>query len=266
MTSYASFSYRTSAGLHAAAMAAGLALSQWSSPVHVHIVRGEAVWEASFAAPQATTQELPPVLISPSETSDEPAEPQPTEIEPTVVEVRRAAVPTELLLAQADLPKLPSELEACDCPAHEQSAQTPKRETPTTTPTPPEQPPAPPTPKRAAAKPEFTVTTAVSLPASAAVAGVDFDEPPRKIATNRPPPYPADAYQQRLQGRVVLEVHVNAEGSVDSLSVLQTSGVASFDQAALDAVRFWRFEPARRAGQSVAAVINVPVRFEMRSR
>jgi protein TonB len=77
---------------------------------------------------------------------------------------------------------------------------------------------------------------------------------------------PADAWQRRQQGRVVLEVHVSAAGTVDSLSVFESSGVPSLDQAALTAVRSWRFEAARQAGRAVPAVINVPVRFEMRTR
>jgi protein TonB len=171
-----------------------------------------------------------------------------------------------MLLVQAELPKLPAELEACDCPAHEQPASTPKRETPTNTPAPAQPAPMPQPDRQPPAEPEFTVATAVALPASAATAGVEVDEPPRKVATNPPPPYPADAYQRRLQGRVILEVHITALGTVESLSVVQTSGVASLDQSALDTVRAWRFEPARRGGSPVSSVVNVPVRFELRLR
>jgi outer membrane biosynthesis protein TonB len=60
--------------------------------------------------------------------------------------------------------------------------------------------------------------------------------PAANLPSNPKPPYPADAYAAGQQGRVVLEVHVNAEGTVDSLRVKTTSGFAAFDQSALDTV------------------------------
>jgi hypothetical protein len=63
MGSHVSIACRTSAGLHAAAIAAGLALSNWASPVHVHMLRGEVTLAASFATAASDVSELPPIEI-----------------------------------------------------------------------------------------------------------------------------------------------------------------------------------------------------------
>jgi len=92
-------------------------------------------------------------------------------------------------------------------------------------------------------------------------AGAAVDELPRKLETNPAPPYPPDAYARRQQGRVLLEVRVDEHGLVGGISVSESSGVSSLDRAALETVRKWRFEPARRGGTPVASVVIVPIRF-----
>lgn len=59
---------------------------------------------------------------------------------------------------------------------------------------------------------------------------------------------------------VTLAVTVEADGRVGRVVVL-ASGGAAFDTAALDAVRQWRFNPARQGGAAVSAMIRVPVTF-----
>jgi periplasmic protein TonB len=76
---------------------------------------------------------------------------------------------------------------------------------------------------------------------------------------NRPPIYPRDAEMRGQHGEVVLMIHVAETGVATSADVLETSGVTSLDQAALDAVRKWHFRPALRAGRAVP--FNMPFRF-----
>lgn len=104
----------------------------------------------------------------------------------------------------------------------------------------------------------------VMVPPQRAEQGARFDHLPRKLATNPAPPYPADAYAQGLEGRVQLLVQIDARGRVQALEIAKSSGVASLDAAAVKAVRKWRFVPAERAGQPVAASVKVPVRFSIR--
>lgn len=95
---------------------------------------------------------------------------------------------------------------------------------------------------------------------SRAQTGAQFDTPPSK-SYSPPPIYPAKALQQGIAGRVVLRVRVDAEGRVTSVQVYRSSGNRSLDQSAADAVKIWRFEPAKQLGQAVSAEVAVPIRF-----
>ncbi|MEO8165318.1 MAG: energy transducer TonB [Betaproteobacteria bacterium] len=96
-------------------------------------------------------------------------------------------------------------------------------------------------------------------------AGAMVDELPQKLHTNPAPPYPSDAYARRQEGRVLLEVRVDARGEVAEIRVSQSSGVPALDRAALETVKAWRFQPARQGGQAIAFTINVPIRFTIRA-
>ena len=56
---------------------------------------------------------------------------------------------------------------------------------------------------------------------------------------------------------------IYANGTPVGVTVAQSSGVASLDDAALRAVEQWRFVPATRGGTAVPAVAEVPVRFRL---
>jgi periplasmic protein TonB len=94
--------------------------------------------------------------------------------------------------------------------------------------------------------------------------GASFDQPPSKLPENKPPVYPPDAQRTRREGRVLLAVVVNINGTVEHVRVSETSGHADLDQAALDAVANWRFRPATLKGQNVLADVLVPVKFSIR--
>lgn len=107
---------------------------------------------------------------------------------------------------------------------------------------------------------EQTASTASqSSPASQAADGADSLP---AVVHNPAPQYPSDALQARRTGRVVLRVTIASDGSVTEARVHRSSGVRSLDQAALEAVRKWRFEPSG----SVSAPVRyaaVPIRFEI---
>ena len=90
--------------------------------------------------------------------------------------------------------------------------------------------------------------------------------PPRFDASyldNPAPRYPASAKRAGEEGRVMLRVLVSADGGAQSVEIAQTSGFDRLDAAAVDAVRRWRFVPARRGDAAVAAHVNVPVAFSL---
>ncbi len=87
-------------------------------------------------------------------------------------------------------------------------------------------------------------------------------EPPtlvREVRAN----YTAEARRQAIEGEVVLEVVVGRDGRVRNVRVTRGLG-AGLDQKAVEAVREWRFTPARRAGSAVDVVVTVSVEFTLR--
>jgi TonB family protein len=75
--------------------------------------------------------------------------------------------------------------------------------------------------------------------------------------------YPPDAWRQRVGGETVLYIHINSEGAVDSVMVLEGSGHASLDSAALAGARKLRFRPAQIGTDPVDTWGKLPIRFPM---
>ncbi|SEH32863.1 energy transducer TonB [Magnetospirillum fulvum] len=78
-----------------------------------------------------------------------------------------------------------------------------------------------------------------------------------------PPPYPLSARRRGLEGRVQLRIAIDASGRVETVDVATSSGSETLDDAAVEAVRRWRFRPERRGGETRAATIVVPIRFQL---
>lgn len=77
------------------------------------------------------------------------------------------------------------------------------------------------------------------------------------------PTYTEDARRRGVEGDVLLEVVVRADGNVGSVSVVRGLG-AGLDGQAVEAVRQWRFSPARRLGTPVDVLVEVAVEFRLR--
>jgi protein TonB len=97
-------------------------------------------------------------------------------------------------------------------------------------------------------------------PAPPAVTGARFDA---DYLHNPAPAYPVMSRRLGEQGRVVLNVRVLADGMPGKVEVRTSSGFPRLDQAALEAVGRWRFVPARRGEEPVAAWVLVPVNFSL---
>jgi len=82
---------------------------------------------------------------------------------------------------------------------------------------------------------------------------------------NPPPRYPSVARRNGDQGTVMLKVLVSPEGVPARVELDKSSGSSPLDSAALDAVKAWRFVPARRGAQNVEAWVRVPVVFRLES-
>lgn len=84
--------------------------------------------------------------------------------------------------------------------------------------------------------------------------------------SNPKPEYPPVAIRRGYEGTVVLEVEVLPDGAVGDVRVKSSSGHAILDRAAVDAVRLWRYEPARSLGRSRRSLVEEPVRFRLVDR
>jgi protein TonB len=78
------------------------------------------------------------------------------------------------------------------------------------------------------------------------------------------PVYPPVAQRARIEGVVILEAVIDAQGRVASVRVLRS--IALLDQAAADAVKQWRFTPALLNTEPVPVVMTVTVNFTLQDR
>ena len=85
-------------------------------------------------------------------------------------------------------------------------------------------------------------------------------ERPTKIV-DVAPVYPSLAVRTRTEGPVVLEAIIGEDGSVREVRVLRS--IALLDEAAIEAVKQWRFSPTRLNGEPVPVLMQVTVNFRL---
>lgn len=88
------------------------------------------------------------------------------------------------------------------------------------------------------------------------------DVHPRALA-NIQPGYPELARSQGMTGRVMLQLKIDAAGTVQDLEVLKAHPPGIFDQSALDAFRDAHFAPAQKEGRAVNSLVEIEVRYEL---
>ena len=80
---------------------------------------------------------------------------------------------------------------------------------------------------------------------------------------NPAPRYPIESRRQHEEGTVRLRVLISAQGLVEDVKVAKSSGFDRLDDAALDAVRKWRFRPGTQAGTPVEAAGFLSIPFKL---
>lgn len=81
---------------------------------------------------------------------------------------------------------------------------------------------------------------------------------------NPTPPYPMVAKRLGMEGVVLLEVVVQADGRPGGVRIVRSSGHAPLDESAVSTVSGrWRFVPARRDGAAIESRVTVPIRFRL---
>lgn len=86
--------------------------------------------------------------------------------------------------------------------------------------------------------------------------------PTDPLAIHTPPPdYPLALACAGVGGEVVLLLSLDAKGAPADVRIESSSRQDALDQAALAAIRGWRFKPATNRGEPVPTRIRVPVKF-----
>lgn len=114
-------------------------------------------------------------------------------------------------------------------------------------------PPPPPPPA-----PEPVVVAPPPVPVTQPIFNADYLENPA-------PSYPQSSRRLGEQGRVVLRVLVNPRGGADEVQVRTSSGHPRLDDSARNTVRRWKFVPAKRGDEAVAAWVLIPISFRLDS-
>jgi periplasmic protein TonB len=83
-----------------------------------------------------------------------------------------------------------------------------------------------------------------------------------KVVYDPDPEYSEEARKAKFQGTVVLWLVVSPDGKPQQIRVTRALGMG-LDEKAIEAVRQWRFEPAKKDGQPVPVQINVEVNFRL---
>jgi periplasmic protein TonB len=102
------------------------------------------------------------------------------------------------------------------------------------------------------------ILTAVAISRS-----IGFDRTLPRALDNPQPVYPEAAIANRWHGQVLLRLSVTEAGRVQRVEIAASSGVAVLDEAAVAAVRQWRFQPATQDSVPVGTSVLLPVVFEL---
>lgn len=266
-----------SAVLHGVALAAVLLLQR---PDRTAAPAGEGValiWqEQSGEAPGPPAP--PPAVPSPEEQMAATAPPPPAEapaVPPQDPPPEEPQQPAEALLLLPPPPP-PPPAEASAVPPHDPPPPEEPQQPTEALPLPPAQPPPPPPRAEPQPAPAAPARQAAPAPPPAgnpaapplALGGGQVSGPvtPPGLADgirNSQPEYPFASRMRGEQGVVTVRLHISATGRVEDVEVLRGSGHAALDAAAEQAVRGWRFRPARQDGLPVPGSIRTSIQFRL---
>ncbi|MEZ4648734.1 MAG: TonB family protein [Candidatus Eisenbacteria bacterium] len=109
------------------------------------------------------------------------------------------------------------------------------------------------------AQPALAGETGTGVPEVFVAAPEVYPVPLHRVA----PAYPELARLAGAEGRVVLEVWIDATGRVSDVRIAKSDVPATLERAALDAMRQWIFSPAKQGGNPVAVRVHVPIEFRL---
>ena len=196
-----------------------------------------------------TPPEAPPVLVEFMQTQPTPKTSEPQLAKPIPSPPRPQPVATPEPTPQPTPQPTPSKTVAPAVVAQAAPAPVPAPAAPT-----------PPAPARVEAPPAPPPTPVVSAPSK-----TEVSIPASYSASNQKPTYPAMSKRLGEQGTVVLRVLVKADGSAGEVEVKSSSSYPRLDQAAVEAVKTWRFNSAKIDGKAIDEWYQVPIPFKLQS-
>ena len=78
---------------------------------------------------------------------------------------------------------------------------------------------------------------------------------------NAPPSYPEIARVRGYEGIVLVSAEILPDGRVGNMKIRKSSGYAILDQSAIEAVKPWKFEPAKKSGNPFTVWVELPIKF-----
>jgi protein TonB len=219
----------------------------------------------TLPSPQPTEAPPPEPVVDPTPTPVQPPEPKPLEVPLLTTQLESASIVQTPPEPEQPEPPEPKPLESASPKPPE--PQRPEPEPPK--PKPPEPAPLAPKPiERKPAAPRANASTTSTTQGEPAATRSDADTPltgarfDADYLHNPAPAYPSYSRRMKERGTVFVLVQVSAEGNALQVTLHQSSGYDRLDEAALQAVKQWRFVPAKRGATPVAASVVVPIQFK----
>lgn len=86
-----------------------------------------------------------------------------------------------------------------------------------------------------------------------------------RVLQSAEPPYPSISRLREEEGTVLVKIMITPYGTAGNVQIEKSSGYSRLDEAAIKAVRGWKFAPAKRGTQAIATWVTVPVKFVLNS-
>ncbi len=230
----------------------------------IHIAVGYGLWQTArqVVTPAVSTQPLlvellAPRLAPPPTMPVPPAPPPPEKIEP--VTPLKPPVSPQPIAHEMPQPKAQKRHRKHHSKPIRKAARKPA---PTAVHKAPPQPVEAPTPPAARPVPPAPPAAAVAEPATPAITRVPVNYNADYLR-NPAPAYPIVARRLGHAGKVLLHVFVDGNGRPQKVEITKSSGYQLLDQSALDAVRKWRFVPARDGDHAIASWVTIPIIFKL---
>ncbi|BBL72348.1 hypothetical protein MoryE10_29540 [Methylogaea oryzae] len=170
------------------------------------------------------------------------------------VEVALVSQPRLVAQPQPEPPKPP--------PPKPPEKPLPKKPKPLPRPVPLKQAEPAPTPEPVAEAPPPPAAAAPAAPAPAPFQEANYKA---NYLQNPPPRYPSMARERHWQGEVLVRTRILADGTAGEVRLERSSGHDVLDEAALEAVRQWRFVAAKEGDKAVDSWVIIPIDFKLKN-